>query len=236
MGRNWERWGCKKSTIICGGAHLKRSPVKSTPRSSSGSRGPSRIDFILDIAAESFLEKGFEATSVTDIARIARASKETIYGKFPDKDALFRAVMQRAMDRISVELTSVLSSQAPLHETLSTFGERLLERMLLETGVRLQKIISMESQRFPELSRLFYELGPRRIIAALSVYLDNQTERGALRRMNSRVAAEHFVGILTSELMLRRSLGLLTDLTPKEKSDQVSIAIDVFLRAYGPVI
>jgi hypothetical protein len=54
--------------------------------------------------------------------------------------------------------------------------------------------------------------------------------------MNSRVAAEHFVGILTSELMLRRSLGLLTDLTPKEKSDQVSIAIDVFLRAYGPVI
>ena len=41
---------------------------------------------ILDAAARVFLERGFSAASIKQIAETARAGKPTIYARYPDKD------------------------------------------------------------------------------------------------------------------------------------------------------
>ncbi len=49
---------------------------------------------ILDGATRVFLEKGFDAASMGEIARAASVSKGTLYVYFDDKQALFDAIVQ----------------------------------------------------------------------------------------------------------------------------------------------
>ena len=50
---------------------------------------------ILEAAAEAFADDGFTATSITQIAAAARVTKGAVYHHFPDKQALFEAVLQQ---------------------------------------------------------------------------------------------------------------------------------------------
>src|ERR1700678_761109 len=50
---------------------------------------------ILDAAGRVFLEHGFQGASVDEIAEVASAGKPTIYARFPNKQALFTAVIER---------------------------------------------------------------------------------------------------------------------------------------------
>src|ERR1700748_3582137 len=50
---------------------------------------------ILDAARKVFLERGFEGSSVDEIAVAARSGKPTIYARVGDKRALFTAVVMR---------------------------------------------------------------------------------------------------------------------------------------------
>lgn len=55
---------------------------------------------ILVAAADCFMERGYSATSVDDVARRLGATKGRIYHHFPSKSALFAGVFQFGMDRI----------------------------------------------------------------------------------------------------------------------------------------
>src|ERR1700733_11868164 len=54
---------------------------------------------ILDAAGRVFLEHGFQGASVDEIAEVASAGKPTIYARFPSKQALFSAVIERLVRR-----------------------------------------------------------------------------------------------------------------------------------------
>src|SRR5258706_8731888 len=50
---------------------------------------------ILDAAHRVFVERGLAGASMEEIAEVARAGKPTIYARFPNKKALFTAVVMR---------------------------------------------------------------------------------------------------------------------------------------------
>ncbi len=57
-----------------------------------------RIKLILDKAEGLFLEKGFAATTMDDIAKAAEFGRATLYHYFPSKEAMYVAALERAMD------------------------------------------------------------------------------------------------------------------------------------------
>src|SRR4249920_1896164 len=57
-------------------------------------------ELILDAATELFLTHGFGATSIEAVAQRVRISKRTFYHRFPDKPALFAAVVHRIIERL----------------------------------------------------------------------------------------------------------------------------------------
>ncbi|MBO6718687.1 MAG: TetR/AcrR family transcriptional regulator [Rhizobiaceae bacterium] len=59
----------------------------------------SRTDILL-AAADCFMERGYAATSVDDVARRLGATKGRIYHHFPSKADLFTGVFRHGMDRI----------------------------------------------------------------------------------------------------------------------------------------
>src|ERR1700680_581194 len=54
---------------------------------------------ILDAAADLFCERGYGETSIEAIATHAGIGKLTLYRRFPDKAALFQAVVLRLVDQ-----------------------------------------------------------------------------------------------------------------------------------------
>ena len=56
---------------------------------------------ILDAALKLFSHKGYGATSVRDIAEEAALSKGNVYHHFPDKEAIFRALIDRYFEAMS---------------------------------------------------------------------------------------------------------------------------------------
>lgn len=72
-------------------------PKKYTRRESERLR---RIELILDSAEELFLEKGFTPTTMNDIGEAAEFGRATLYHYFPSKEAIYVAILERAMDSL----------------------------------------------------------------------------------------------------------------------------------------
>ena len=75
--------------------------------------GTERRQQLLDVARTLFAEKGFEATSVEEIASRANVSKPVVYEHFGGKEGLYAVVVDREMQNLLNRLTSSLSGDHP---------------------------------------------------------------------------------------------------------------------------
>ncbi|HEY0156638.1 MAG TPA: TetR/AcrR family transcriptional regulator [Thermoanaerobaculia bacterium] len=79
---------------------------------------------ILDSALKLFSHRGYGATSVRDIAEAAGLSKGNVYHHFPDKEAIFRALLDRyfeVMSQPEFPVNRALAS-GPFPENLESLG------------------------------------------------------------------------------------------------------------------
>jgi AcrR family transcriptional regulator len=82
---------------------------------------------ILDAALKLFSHRGYGATSVRDIAEEAELSKGNVYHHFPDKEAIFRALIDRyfeAMSQPDFPFNRALASGS-FPENLETLGHSI---------------------------------------------------------------------------------------------------------------
>ncbi|MFD1416054.1 TetR/AcrR family transcriptional regulator [Oceanobacillus jeddahense] len=87
------------------------------------------IDNILSVAAKLFLEKGFEKTSMRDIAETAGISKGAIYHHFQSKDEIINAVTEKQAEINTTLMQNWLSEMGSLtgKEKLTAILEKNLE-------------------------------------------------------------------------------------------------------------
>jgi len=185
---------------------------------------------LLDAASKFFMERGFDATSMGEIARYARASKETFYRHFPGKEDLFRAVVIRGARLVAAELSAVLLTHETPEKALAAFGELFLDRILSVGFISFHRIMMMERERFPELIQSLRADGRERLRASLARYLDEQVARGRLRKMDTAVGARQFLDLVAAEMIMAATR------RPKPSKAQirqrVKEAVDCFLHGY----
>jgi AcrR family transcriptional regulator len=75
-------------------------------------RGKQRVAALIDAGAELFAEKGYEATTMTEIASRAGAAIGSLYQFFPSKEALAEAVFDRFAERAAAAFGQV-EARAP---------------------------------------------------------------------------------------------------------------------------
>ncbi len=192
-----------------------------------------RLGFLLDTAAEVFVAEGYEAASVGEIARRAKASKQTIYLHYPSKAELFQAVIAWRADVNYRRLSSLLVSGDPPRKALTAFGTGLLEMVLDASAVGVLRLVYMESGRFPQLGKLLYDQGAGRGLVLMEQYIRQQRGMGRLRVADTAIAAEQFLDMISGRLLMRAALGLAPKPPAKDKRSRVKAAVDVFLAAYG---
>jgi len=122
-------------------------------------RAEQRHEQLLDRALEMFLEKGFELTTIEAIAASISMTKRTIYSRYQDKRALFRATVQRAVDQWIVPIDVLTAADTgDLETALLEIARIRVSNSFSPAGLLLQRIINAESFRFPEILRS-YEAG-----------------------------------------------------------------------------
>jgi TetR/AcrR family transcriptional repressor of mexJK operon len=192
-----------------------------------------RLSQLLDVAAEVFISEGFSAASTNEIARLANSSKTTFYSRFPTKEQLFLAVIERRMTGVFQQFAASLPEDPPIEDTLRNFGSALIRIAISKQQLGLVRVISMEAAKFPELGKRYYELGPKRGEEALAAYLTKQVEKGRLMNDDTRQMAQHFMSLITGGPIRWFVLGFDPSSLPKSAlQNHLDAAMRMFMRAY----
>ena len=69
-----------------------------------------RREQLIVVARQLFAERGFEGTSVEEIASRAKVSKPVVYEHFGGKEGLYAVIVDRELSAISATITTALSS------------------------------------------------------------------------------------------------------------------------------
>ena len=77
------------------------------PRAPQQKRGRERVATLVSSAAALFVEKGFDATTMTEIAARAGAAIGTLYLFFPTKEALAQVILVENAESLSAQLDAL---------------------------------------------------------------------------------------------------------------------------------
>jgi TetR/AcrR family transcriptional regulator, mexJK operon transcriptional repressor len=187
-------------------------------------------------ATRLFLEKGYQGTSVDDIAAAARVSKRSVYNNFGDKQRLFTEIVLGASptaadftERLVADLTEATDVPAALY----TLARRQLGTVAQPAVLRLRRLIILEATRFPELADEYFRRAPGRVLDALTAAFTRLHERGELRAPEPRLAAEHYSYLVLGATLDAALFAPGADLPAAAELDRLADAgVTAFLAAY----
>ena len=182
-----------------------RSNLKAMPRWTR--RKEARPEEITAAALELFIERGYAATRLEDVAARAGVSKGTLYLYFANKEELFKAVVREGIVSPLKEFRGVIENYAG-----STFD--LLERLIrtwweLIGSTRLSgipKLVMSEAQNFPEIARFYVDEVIRPGREALAALIQRGIARGEFRFLDPLHAGNLVFAPLLMIAMWRNSL------------------------------
>ncbi|HKW94945.1 MAG TPA: TetR/AcrR family transcriptional regulator [Methylomirabilota bacterium] len=176
---------------------------------------PATRDKILQAALDVFAEKGYHRALVDDIVRASRTSKGAVYHHFPNKEALFLALVDEFSERLAVAVAESIADahgalgkvQAALTAGLETFARhRELARILLLESVSLGAAYLAKRVEVRE-----------RFAALVQAHLDQAVAEGSIPPLDTRVATLAWLGALNEVVIQWLHDGrpdLLTEVVP----------------------
>lgn len=193
-----------------------------------------RREAILDVATEVFLEQGFAAASMSEIAARLGGSKGTLYNYFKSKDDLFEAYVQRRCVWQQDEIYGVQPDGETVADTLTRLACSYLRNIFSDENMRHFRLIVAEADRTPEIGRLFYEAGPKRGHDLLAQRIVQWASQGLLDVADPDLAADQFMGLFQNRYFKARLCNYIPALTTAQIEAEAAAAVDTFLRAFGP--
>jgi TetR/AcrR family transcriptional regulator, fatty acid metabolism regulator protein len=178
-------------------------------------RSQQRHERILDAATRVFSSKGYHGTLVDEIAAEAETSKGGVYFHFPNKQAIFLALLDRlsAMlrERIAVAVAEqadpLARADAALEVVLNTFaGHRRLARLFMVEALGAGPEFN---QRMIQIRAMFADL--------IRGHLDDAVAAGAIPPVDTAVVATAWFGAVNEVVThwaLAEQPGRLEDLYP----------------------
>lgn len=150
-------------------------------------------------ALDLFVEKGFAATRLDDVAARAGVSKGTLYLYFDSKEALFKAVIEEGI------VPTLVAAEQQLAEYKGTTVEllrHLLSGWWQQIGATrlagVTKLIVSESRNFPEVAQYYHDTVIARAHALLRTTLQRGIARGEFRPLD----VESTINVITAPLLM----------------------------------
>ncbi|RZL08471.1 MAG: TetR/AcrR family transcriptional regulator [Rubrivivax sp.] len=148
-------------------------------------RKAERPQELLDAALAQFVDKGFTATRMDDVARAAGVSKGTLYLYYASKDELFKAVVRHSLVEVLVEGGELVDRwSGPTSELLHDLAHTWWARVGNSKASGIFKLVISEVGNMPELAQFYVD----EVITPTHLLLGRAIERGMaqgeFRRVN----------------------------------------------------
>jgi AcrR family transcriptional regulator len=193
---------------------------------------------ILDAAGRVFLEHGFQGASVDEIAEVACAGKPTIYARFPGKEALFTAVIERLVSR-NTSLDAFACPGASIEQRLDTLAAVILARVLTPETIGLIRVAVAEARRFPDLATSVSCMGRQRPTEAVARVFGELAASDAIGASPAFApeklseTARHFLDLVVLPMLVRALYGEDLAALRAEIGSHAARAVAFFLAACG---
>lgn len=203
-------------------------------RGSPCGRGDARRAAMLHVAWRMFLEKGYEAVSLSDVVSQSGGSKATLYAAFGGKEGLFIAACEERCAAFLDKLALSADPLLPVEESLRHFALSLLENLYSDESRDVMRLILGAAQKFPSVAEAFLERGPGQVRRRLEEYLAWVDRSGLLEIDNPRIAAEVFLSMVQGRWYLIALDSRRRQVVNDEDLATILEHVRVFIRGYRP--
>ena len=137
---------------------------------------------LLEAAFDLFVERGFAATRIDDIAARAGVSKGTVYLYFPSKQAVFEALVRQAvLPNVERLIGETAQPGAPVLEILPRLLRAIMSVVAGSPLARFPRLIIAEAPHFPELAQFWRETVIDRMLGTVSGLIERGIAAGEIR-------------------------------------------------------
>ncbi|MDD5389740.1 MAG: TetR/AcrR family transcriptional regulator [Gallionellaceae bacterium] len=192
-------------------------------------RAEERPQELLDAALAVFVERGFAAARLEEVAKRAGVSKGTVYLYFSGKEELLKALVQSAIvpQLENVEALAREHSGAS-RELLIKMVDAMWRGIALSPLSGIPKLMLSEAGNFPELARFFLEAVIQRHWALMRQVMEEGMANGEFRRLPADLAVRIFVAPMMMAVFWKHSFMPLEE-TPLDMERYFAVALDMSL-------
>jgi|GEM_PF-6988688 len=188
-------------------------------------------DKIVAASLKLFVEHGFDAAKLQDIARAAGVSTATLFKHFPKKDdMLAQAVNTLATLEDDASLPAIGRFTPDALKSIGLQYARRLDNPMMLGLIRLGII---EVGRNPHIGPIVSDAWRKPFIGRLNALLDQGVSDGILRIVDRTVAVRQFLGLMTDALLWPRLLGLTANTASGYREIVVDEGVRTFLSRYA---
>lgn len=193
-------------------------------------RKDARPSELASAALELFVERGFAATRLDDVAKRAGVSKGTLYLYFDSKDELFKAIVREGIVSRFVEFEERMrayegSSADLMHLLVKTWWQKVGATKL----AGISKLMISEAGNFPELAKFYHDEVIVRGIAIFTAAIKRGIDSGEFRPVDLEYTP-HICAAPVLMLMLWRNSFDLCGVQKMDPDTYLDIHTDMLVR------
>ena len=195
-------------------------------------RTEEKRDEIVQIATELFQRFGYDRCSMAVISEHLGGSKATLYGYFPSKEELLRAVLDCQVAADADRVVQDFPATDDLRESLVLLGTAYLNKRMSPLPITNIRMVANQPAG-STMGKDFYQNIMRpafhRLVDKFAVLI----EQGRLKGADPEIMMLHWKGLCDWDFFEKRLLGAIDGPDPKEVKKAVTLAADAFLTLYG---
>lgn len=180
------------------------TPTENKPRWER--RKDERPQELLAAALDLFVDKGFAATRLSDVAARAGVSKGTLYLYFTNKEDLFKAVVRENLLPVLDDAEALISSfdgnsADLLRDIMLGWWQRIGDTKL--SGIT--KLMMAESGNFPELAQFYHQEMILRGNTMIARILERGIARGEFRNIDPQLTTQAIIAPMIMLMMAKHA-------------------------------
>ena len=180
---------------------------------------------VMEVATDMFVNRGYAATTLLDIAKKAGVATRTLYQHFGDKEAIFREVIF-ARDTARIERPELADGE-DLVAALRKAAGYSYQVALRPRSIELMRLMIAESARFPELMSTVATAIFTRFTSNVARLFRQLADKGLIPDGDHDQSAELFVDLLLGNRTVMIYFGWASA-APTEKD--IEVKIDLFIK------
>ena len=183
----------------------------------------------IEMAAYELLsEKGYNGFSMLSVAKKAKASNETLYRWYGDKQGLFKTMVAHNAEEVRALLEASLAEDRPPKETLEALGPILLGLLIGPNAIALNRAAAADATG--ELGAAITQAGRETILPLIvKVFQEAETD-GLFTDPPADEAAALYVTLLVGDLQIRRAIGGMPEMTEAQVDARARKALTHFYK------